>query len=128
MRTLWTAATWTIGMSVVLMGEESHHRADTSIALACVFECGSPPRPCGNPNPGRTDRSSIAHSILCGLYYLRRRSLLTTPPWSDGHSPEGVRAAGSLPVTNALLVVSRGLVRTWSTVWSNTAFGSKRLS
>jgi hypothetical protein len=61
--------------------------------------------------------------LFSGAYFFSS-SLLTTPPWSDGHSPDGVLSDASFPVMYASLVVSPGLVRTWSTVWVNVRLGS----
>ena len=70
------------------------------------------------PRRGRRDPAS------CGRRYLLNRSTLTTPPWSDGHRPDGVLSLRSSPVTNARFVFSPGFVNTWSTVWSNTCVAS----
>jgi hypothetical protein len=44
--------------------------------------------------------------------YFGMCSVLTTPPWSDGQRPEGVRSLGSFPVTYALWVLRAGFVST----------------
>ena len=71
------------------------------------------------PVHGRGGYGSLPPQLHAGLP-LRR------DPTARGRT--AVRSLGSWPVTYALTLLSPGFVSTWSTVWSKTAFGSKRLS
>ena len=60
-----------------------------------------PRRKAGHPALRRERRHGVPRQFL-------RRSLLITPPWSEGQRPDGVRSPASSPVTEALTVFSAG--------------------